>query len=252
MKFIPFVTAGYPNPSLFKKIVFILEQEGADMIEIGVPYSDPLADGPVIQQASLQAIDQGMNLSKTLELIEQIRAEGLKTPLVLFTYYNPILRFGLNELAKRLAEIGVDGVLVPDLPLEEGADLKNVLTPYQIPVISLIAPTSIERVKAIAEQAEGFIYIVSSLGVTGERSQFHQQITSLIKEVKQVANVPVALGFGIKKRSQINELKQDLDGYVIGSALVRRIGEIFNLTDEGISEEEQLELFSDYVKEVQS
>ncbi|WP_339061516.1 tryptophan synthase subunit alpha [Tepidibacillus marianensis] len=223
MIFVPFLTAGFPTPSLFKKMLFVLEEEGAGMIEIGVPYSDPLADGPTIQQSSLRAIDQGMNIRTVLEIVKEVREEGLKVPLILFTYYNPLLQIGLDQLAKEVAEVGLNGALVPDLPLEESEPLQQALKAYDLPLISLIAPTSKERIEKVAKQAEGFIYIVSSLGVTGERSQFHDQIRPLIQNVKQHAHVPVFLGFGIKQRSQLGALENELDGFVIGSALIRAI-----------------------------
>lgn len=226
MKFVPFLTTGFPTPFLFKKMLFTLEEEGAGMIEIGVPYSDPLADGPTIQQSSLRAIDQGMNIRTVLDLVKEVRIEGLTVPLILFTYYNPLLQMGLDTLAKEVAEVGLNGVLVPDVPLEESEPLKQALKAYGLPFISLIAPTSKERIETVAKQAEGFIYIVSSLGVTGERSQFHDKITSLIRNVKEYAQVPVFLGFGIKQKSQLGPLEQELDGYVIGSALIRAIEEI--------------------------
>lgn len=261
MKFIPFITAGFPTESLFKKILFLLQEEGAEMIEVGVPYSDPLADGPVIQQSSLRAIDQGMNLERTLELVSEVRKEGLQVPLVLFTYYNPLLQMGLDRLARRLSESGFNGILVPDLPLEENGALKEALQPYKIPIISLIAPTSKGRIRQIAEQAEGFIYIVSSLGVTGERSTFHQEIATLINEVKNVAKVPIVLGFGIKEKSQLEPLAENLDGFVIGSALIRAITEIEQrlltreniLQDEAISKQFEKQLIEElrlYLREV--
>lgn len=242
MKFIPFVTAGYPEPSLFKKIIFLLEQEGAAMIEIGVPYSDPLADGPTIQKASLRTIEQGFNLSKTLETIQELRDEGLTVPLVLFSYYNPLLQMGLENMAQRLQQIRCQGLIVPDLPYEESGPVQQILDSYQIPFISLISPSSEkERVDLIASQAKGFIYIVSSFGVTGERSSFHNNITSVIKNAKKMAKVPVVLGFGIKQKSQLKELKDDLDGYVIGSALINKIEEIENHLAPITSGKEELE-----------
>ncbi|TCS81280.1 tryptophan synthase subunit alpha [Tepidibacillus fermentans] len=260
MMFVPFLTAGFPTPSLFKKMLFILEEEGAGMIEIGVPYSDPLADGPTIQRSSIRAIDQGMNIRTVLDLIKEVRKEGLKVPLVLFTYYNPLLQMGLEQVAKEVVQSGFNGVLVPDLPIEESQPLKEALKQYHIPLISLIAPTSFERIEAIAKQAEGFIYIVSSLGVTGERSQFHTKVKQLVQTVKQFAQVPVVLGFGIKQKSQLGSLTEDLDGYVIGSALIRIIEEIEqelreSLVPESIESEEFqfqfLERFRQRIREVQ-
>jgi len=257
MIFVPFLTAGFPTPTLFKKMLFVLEAEGAGMIEIGVPYSDPLADGPTIQQSSLRAIDQGMNIRTVLDLVKEVRAEGLKVPLILFTYYNPLLQLGLDNLAKEVAEVGLNGVLVPDLPLEESELLQQALKPYHIPLISLIAPTSKERIETVAKQAEGFIYIVSSLGVTGERSQFHDQITTLIRNVKEHAHVPVFLGFGIKKRAQLGALEQELDGYVVGSALIRAIEEVERELEmeignlDQIEEKEFIQRFRQVVQEVQ-
>ncbi len=257
MKFIPFVTAGYPNPSLFKKIIFLLEQEGAAMIEIGVPYSDPLADGPTIQKSSLRAIEQGFNLSKSLEIIEELRNEGLKVPLILFSYYNPLLQMGLVKMAERLQQIRCQGLIVPDLPYEESGPIQQILNSYQIPLISLISPsTEKERADLIASQAKGFVYIVSSFGVTGVRSSFHNNITSVIKNTKKMAKVPVVLGFGIKQKFQVKELQDDLDGYVIGSALINKIEEIESelapITTEKVKfEQELIERLRTAVKEMQ-
>lgn len=257
MKFIPFVTAGYPNPSLFKKIIFLLEQEGAAMIEIGVPYSDPLADGPTIQKASLRAIEQGFNLSKTLEIIEELRNEGLTVPLILFSYYNPLLQMGLEKMAQRLQQIRCQGLIVPDLPYEESGPIQRILDSCQIPLISLISPSSDkERSDFIASQAKGFVYIVSSFGVTGVRSSFHDNIISVIKNTKKMAKVPVVLGFGIKQKSQIKELQDDLDGYVIGSALINKIEEIEGQiaqipTEKEVLEKEFIERLRIALKEMQ-
>jgi len=259
MKFVPFVTAGFPNLSLFKKFLFALEEEGADMIEIGVPYSDPLADGPVIQEASIRAIKQGITLSRTFSIIQEVREEGLKVPLILFTYYNPILQMGLEKAAEQIQSAGFQGVLVPDLPIEERVALQQTLLRKQIPLISLISPTTEQqRRKKIAKQAEGFIYIVSSLGVTGERAVFHREVLPIIREVKEHANVPVVLGFGIKQRAQLKGLEKDLDGYVIGSALIRSIKELEEqLLDQvhhplGVDDEDRfITMFRERVKEMQ-
>lgn len=255
MKLIPFVTAGFPTAALFKKILFLLEAEGAGYLEVGVPYSDPLADGPVIQESSLKAIDNGFNLRKTLEIIGEVREEGLKIPLILFTYYNPLLSYGLDQLAKSLADKQINGILVPDLPIEESQPLRAALKPYAIPLISLIAPTSKERVKQIVAEAEGFLYIVSSLGVTGERKEFHTRIIEMIQEIKETAEIPVVLGFGISNYQQVKHLENYLDGYVIGSALIKKIQELISQLEKrqlADSEFEQdfLLQFREYVKEL--
>ncbi len=259
MDFVPFITAGFPNETLFKKILFMLEEEGAKMIEIGVPYSDPLADGPTIQRTSLRAIEQGITLSKIFDIIKEVRATGLTASLILFTYYNPLLQMGLEKATEQMMQGKLQGVLVPDLPFEESPLLKSALAPYHIPLISLITPTTpIHRRNMLAKQADGFVYIVSSLGVTGERSVFHQKISSLIHEVKEVASVPVVLGFGIKQRSQIEDMANVLDGYVIGSALLRRIEEVENqVASDNISlsieeyEDRYVENVRQHVKEMQ-
>lgn len=226
MRFVPFIVAGFPTIDIFKDVLFLLEKEGAAYIEVGVPFSDPLADGPVIQAAYSRAINDGITLRETLTAIGNARNEGLLVPIILFTYYNPLLKMGLEQLARELANNNINGILVPDLPFEESVFLKKAVEPYNIPVISLITPTSKERIKAIIEQAEGFIYVVSSLGVTGERVSFHRQIEDLVKEIKAIAKIPVILGFGISNYSQVKYLEKYIDGYVIGSALIKKMQEI--------------------------
>ncbi|SFS94591.1 tryptophan synthase subunit alpha [Marininema halotolerans] len=224
-KVIPYVTAGDPNPEASLEIIRMLDQEGACAIELGVPYSDPLADGPVIQAASSRALNQGMTLTGVLQLANEARQQGVKAPLILFSYVNPLLRFGLDELVKKAKTSGIDGMIIPDLPYEESGELRHLAEESGLCLIPLVAPTSKERVQRIASEAQGFIYCVSSLGTTGARSSFSAEVEEFLDMVKQVSKVPTAVGFGISQREHVDRFLNHTDAAVVGSALVQRIGE---------------------------
>ncbi|MBO8170716.1 MAG: tryptophan synthase subunit alpha [Bacillaceae bacterium] len=221
--FIPFIAAGDPSLKATVSIAKALQESGADMIELGVPYSDPLADGPTIQKASLRALKNGITLDDILETSVHMRMAGVTIPIILFTYYNPVLQYGIRRLFERFESSGIDGIIIPDLPIEENEEVKTWADHTGKPLISLIAPNSSERIERIASQADGFIYCVSSLGVTGERKKLHPQIHSFLQEVKQHARVPVAVGFGISSPEQVAELAPHSDGIIVGSAIVRII-----------------------------
>ncbi|WP_347861331.1 tryptophan synthase subunit alpha [Salimicrobium sp. PL1-032A] len=244
--FIPFLVAGDPHPDKTIHYALRLQEAGADVLELGVPYSDPLADGPVIQKAAKRALDAGMSLRKAVELVPELRKAGVNIPVVIFTYYNPVLQYGHEAFIEALEENGVEGLLIPDLPLEESEDLNERTKAKDIELISLVAPTSEERIKRIAEQARGFLYCVSSLGVTGERKEMAPETLSFIEKVKEHSSVPVAVGFGISSNDQVQLMRKHADGYIIGSKIVKMIESSLEVEKSG-DEEEGLTYFSEEV-----
>lgn len=250
--FIPFITAGDPSPDATVDIALALEEAGADMIELGVPYSDPLADGPTIQRASARALAHGITIVDVIALAGRMRQKGIVIPLILFTYYNPILQYGLEKTLQLMDENGMNGLIVPDLPVEESGELKALSSKYNKALISLVAPTSASRIEKIASQAEGFVYCVSSLGVTGVRDRLSEGIEEFIKCVKTYTRVPVAVGFGISKREQVETLAPYCDGIIVGSALVSLIEEeAQNLMDQR-KRTESLHKIKMFVKDLRS
>jgi tryptophan synthase alpha chain len=221
--FIPFVSAGDPDISTSKEIVLALAANGADLIELGVPFSDPMADGPTIQASSMRALENGVHLGTILEMVKEIRQVN-GTPIVLFSYLNPLHRYGIDRLAADAAAAGIDGVLVTDAIDDEAAMISVSLNKHGIDLISLIAPTSTdERLKKIAEHAGGFIYAVSRAGVTGARQDTSATAKELVERVRKFTGLPVAVGFGISTREQIEDMWQYADGAVVGSAIVAEI-----------------------------
>ncbi|WLD91820.1 tryptophan synthase subunit alpha [Alkalihalobacillus sp. AL-G] len=245
--FIPFLMAGDPTEADTIDLALLLQEEGADVLEIGIPYSDPLADGPVIQEAAKRALKGGMNLEKAMKMVGKMRKSGLHIPIVLFTYYNLLLQLGQQHVIDKMNEYGIDGLLVPDLPFEESESLRNGCKDSRICCISLVAPTtSPERLIKISQNAEGFLYCVSSLGVTGERNAFHPEVQRLVQEAKFYSNVPVALGFGISSREQFEEVSKICDGVIIGSSLIRKAEELQSVSS-GMETENWKESFKSYV-----
>ncbi|CCQ97858.1 Tryptophan synthase alpha chain [[Clostridium] ultunense Esp] len=223
--FIPFLMAG--DPSEKETLIYMKElaQEGADVIELGIPYSDPLADGPVIQMAAAKALAAGMKMEKVFDLIRTAREESVALPIVLLTYINPVLQYGVERFFTHLASAGGDGVILPDLPYEESEQVLNVSRNLGIPLIPLVAPTSKERLAKILSKREGFIYAVSSLGVTGARDHFSENLLPFLQEIRSHSNLPVCVGFGLSKREQVEELSPYCDGVIVGSALIRHLHE---------------------------
>jgi tryptophan synthase alpha chain len=221
---IPFITAGDPNLETTAEALRILDRNGADFIELGVPYSDPLADGPVIQAAATRALQNGTKLEQVLEMVEAI-SPTLKAPLILFTYYNPILNRGIKTFIKQIAKAGVRGLVVPDLPLEEAEQLIQTADNEGIEVILLVAPTSSQdRIEAIARQSQGFIYLVSVTGVTGMRSQIQERVKNLLVEMRNVTDKPIGVGFGISSTEQAHQVMEwGADAVIVGSAFVNRL-----------------------------
>ena len=220
--FIGFLTAGDPTfDSSFDNIMAMVKG-GADLIEIGIPFSDPIAEGPVIQNADVRALNGGMTTDRAFELAAKVRAET-DIPLVFMTYLNPVFKYGYDRFFAKCAEIGVDGLICPDMPFEEKSEADKIAKSHGISIISMIAPTSEERIKSIAESAEGFLYIVSSLGVTGVRSEIKTDLASIMESVKKYAKVPAAIGFGISTPEQAKKMSQLAEGAIVGSAIVRII-----------------------------
>jgi tryptophan synthase alpha chain len=218
--FIPFITAGDPDLSITEKLIPAMAEAGADLIEIGIPFSDPVAEGIVIQEADMRALSAGTTTDKIFESVKRIR---MKTgvPLAFMTYLNPVFVYGSERFIKNAAECGVDALIVPDLPYEEKEELKPYCNQYGIDLISLIAPTSKERIKTIAAEAEGFVYCVSSMGVTGVRKEINTNIGTMISLVKETKDIPCAIGFGISTPEQAKEMSQYADGVIVGSAIVK-------------------------------
>lgn len=223
---IPFITAGDPNLETTVEALKILDQNGADLIELGVPYSDPLADGPVIQAAATRSLQQGTTLGKVLEMVRQVSPE-LRSPLILFTYYNPILNWGIANFLRQIAEAGVKGLVVPDLPLEEADVLLVPAKEAGIELILLVAPTSPpERIAAIAAKAQGFIYLVSVTGVTGIRSQLEGRVQDLLHDLRGVTDKAIGVGFGISQPEHARQVMTwGADAVIVGSAFVKRLAD---------------------------
>lgn len=218
--FIPFVTAGDPNLKTTKEIILAMAKAGADLIEIGIPFSDPVAEGIVIQQADTRALSAGTTTDKIFDMVKEIRSET-DIPLAFMTYINPIYVYGKEKFMERCGECKIDALIAPDVPFEEKQELQPYCTKYGIDLISLIAPTSKDRIKTIAKDAEGFVYCVSSMGVTGVRSEIKTDIGDMISHVKEAKNIKTAIGFGISTPQQAKQMAQYADGVIVGSAIVR-------------------------------
>jgi tryptophan synthase alpha chain len=223
---IPFITAGDPDLKTTAEALRILDESGADLIELGVPYSDPLADGPTIQAAATRALQQGVRLDDVLDMVKEV-APQLKAPIILFTYYNPILNRGIESFLKQIAEVGIKGLVVPDLPLEEAESLLTPAAEIGIEVVLLVAPTSSkERIEAIAHQSQGFIYLVSVTGVTGVRNQIESRVQDILQQMRTVTDKPIGVGFGISQPEQARQIKDwGADAVIVGSAFVKRLAD---------------------------
>ncbi|BCJ99510.1 tryptophan synthase subunit alpha [Anaerocolumna chitinilytica] len=222
--FISFITGGDPDLETTKELILAMEEAGADLIEIGIPFSDPIAEGAVIQEANERALSSGCTTDKLFDAIHEIK-EKVSVPLVFLTYINPIYTYGKERFFKRCVECGIDGIIVPDLPFEEKEELSQESSRYEVNLVSLIAPTSNERIRMIASQAEGFIYCVSSLGVTGVRTDIQTDITSMISMVREVTDTPCAIGFGISTPDQAKKFAALSDGAIVGSAIVKLVAQ---------------------------
>ncbi|NJK29019.1 MAG: tryptophan synthase subunit alpha [Acaryochloris sp. RU_4_1] len=223
---IPFITAGDPDLETTAQALRQLDNSGADLIELGVPYSDPLADGPVIQAAATRALQRGTRLDQVLAMVAELTPE-LRAPIILFTYYNPIYHRGVPQFLQQIAQVGVRGLVIPDLPLEESEMLLQQASDLGVEVTLLVAPTSSqERIHKIAQQSQGFIYLVSTTGVTGMRTQIEDRVQGLIADLRQVTDKPIGVGFGISRTEQARQVREwGADAAIVGSAFVNRLSE---------------------------
>jgi len=225
--FMPYFPLGYPDLLTSIDIIEALAKNGADLIEVGLSFSDPLADGPVIQQATQVALEKGITVKKSLEAVKELRNRGVTIPLILMGYYNPILAYGLEKFIRDAKEAGADGFIIPDLPMEEAEEFTAVAG--DLPLIQMLAPTSPdERMEAIARNAKGFIYLVSVTGVTGERREVSNDLGELINRVRKHTSAPVCVGFGIGTPEQAKQVGQLADGVIVGSACVKTIRKSMN------------------------
>jgi len=221
----PYFTLGYPTPQASVEVIEALANTGADLIELGVPFSDPLADGPTIQHSTQVALEQGTTVARCLELVRQIRACGVRQPLMLMGYINPVLAYGVERYVREAAEAGADGLIVPDLPVEEASDVEAACQKRGLALVYLAAPTSTpERLAALASHSTGFLYLVSLTGVTGAREALSDGLADFVARVRKVAKTPLAVGFGIARPDQAAAVAQLADGVIIGSALINAAG----------------------------
>ncbi len=221
---IPYICTGDPSIEATEKLVYALEEAGASIIELGVPYSDPLADGPVIQAAALRAFAGGFRLAQVFDVVKNVRKNS-EIPLVIMIYYSSILGFGREKFVDLCVESGVDGLIIPDLPYEEYDEIKPLIDKTDVYMIPLVALTSGDRIPMLVKGAKGFVYCVSSLGVTGERKAFDKRIDSFLKSVKEAADIPACIGFGISSKEDVERFNKISDGCIMGSAIVRKIYE---------------------------
>lgn len=221
--FIPFITIGDPDIHTSLDILRELQDMGASMVELGVPFSDPLADGPVIQRATLRALMNDISIVDVINFAKTARESDIHIPFILFTYFNPLIQLGLEEAFSMMEECGINGIIVPDLPAEENNEVLFYCAQKNIHYIPLVAPTSGNRVESIVNQASGFVYCVSSLGVTGERKNFYSDIEGFLSSVRQSTFLPIVVGFGISDSDQFKKLSKLCNGVVVGSAIVHSI-----------------------------
>lgn len=243
--FITYMTAGLPDYEKTKAIIRAQEAAGTDIIELGIPFSDPVADGPVIQKASYDAIQAGATLEKTFACMSEMRAEGVHIPIIFMMYYNTVLHYGLDAFVKKCAACGVDGLIIPDLPFEEQEELQNALGESEETILlQLVSPVSKERVPKLLESARGFVYCVSSMGVTGQEAAFHREVMSYLKYVKSVSKIPVMMGFGIRTAADVAPMREIIDGAIVGSHFINL------LRDSDYSEEAAAEYCSTFKREL--
>ena len=241
---ITFLTVGDPDLDMSEKLILEMEKQGADVIELGIPFSDPSADGPVIQEADNRALANGVDIYKVFEFMTKIR-DKVSVPLVFLLYYNVVMQYGVEEFFAKCKEVGTDAVIIPDLPYEESGEIAEYTEKYGVYQIQLVSPTSHERIKAIVENAKGFLYCVSSLGVTGEKTEFHTDFQEFFGTIKKYTNIPACVGFGISNKEQVSMLKEYCDGVIVGSAIVGAVAK-------GVTNEEKLNNLREKVKELKS
>ncbi len=223
--FVGFLTAGDPSLEKTEEYIMEMERAGASIIEIGIPFSDPIAEGPVIQDANIRALSAlgGCNTDMVFDMVAKVRAK-VSVPLVFLTYLNPVFRYGYEAFCKHCKEVGIDGLIIPDMPYEERGELESIAETYGVDLITLIAPTSRERIQMLAKNAKGYIYLVSSMGVTGVRSEITTDIAEMVAQIRAVSDTPIAVGFGISTPEQAKKYSEAADGVIVGSAIVKLIG----------------------------
>ena len=222
--FIPFITAGDPDLETTEKLILAMEKAGADLVEIGIPFSDPIAEGVVIQEADIRSLRAGTTTDKVFDMTENLRKKT-DMPLVYMTYLNIVYYYGYERFFSRCREAGISGIIIPDMPYEEKDECTETAAEYGVDVISMIAPTSEQRIRTIAKDAKGFIYVVSSMGVTGVRSEIKTDLTSIISHIRESSGVPAAVGFGISTPQQAKTMAAVSDGAIVGSAIVKLVAE---------------------------
>lgn len=222
--FIPFITCGDPDLGTTAAVVRAAAENGADLIELGIPFSDPTAEGPVIQGANLRALTGGVTTDQVFDLVRELRKD-IDVAMVFMTYANVVFSYGAEQFISTCKEIGIDGLILPDLPYEEKDEFRPLCRQYGVELISLIAPTSSNRIAMIAKEAEGFIYLVSSLGVTGMRSEITTDLASIVKVIRENTDTPCAIGFGISTTEQAKKMSRIADGVIVGSAIIKLIGQ---------------------------
>lgn len=220
--FIPFITAGDPSLDKTKEFILAMEKAGADLIEIGIPFSDPIAEGVVIQEADLRSLEAGTTTDDIFEMVAELRQET-DMPLVFMGYLNPVFHYGYERFFTRCEEVGISGIIIPDMPYEEKGECADIAAAHGVEVISMVAPTSEERIKMIASGAKGFLYVVSSMGVTGTRSEIKTDLGSILEAVRAASDVPACVGFGINTPEQARRIGQIADGVIVGSAIVKLV-----------------------------
>jgi tryptophan synthase alpha chain len=218
---ITYMTAGLPSLDGTKEIILAQDEAGTDIIELGIPFSDPVADGPVIQEASFKSIQLGTNLKKVFGVVKEVRKES-EIPIVFMMYYNTVLYYGVKEFVDKCIEVGVDGLIIPDLPFEEQGEINEFLTKENAPLlIQLVSPVSKQRIPKLLENARGFVYCVSSMGVTAQAATFHKDIIDYLSDVKRVSKIPVMMGFGIRTAKDVEPMKDIIDGAIVGSHIIQ-------------------------------
>lgn len=222
---IPYITVGYPDVATTLRMVHLLASHGCDMVELGIPFSDPLADGATIQRASYQALKKGVTPEVCLEVAQELRRR-LEVPLIFMSYYNPVLKFGLEQFCSECAEVGIDGLIIPDLPPEEGAELERLTGKHGLALIYLLAPTSTEqRIDLVTQRSVGFIYLVSLTGVTGARASLPRGLESFVAKVRKRTNKPLCVGFGVSTPEQARRIGKVADGVIVGSRIINLLDE---------------------------
>ena len=222
--FIPFITAGDPDLESTKEFILAMEKAGADLVEIGIPFSDPIAEGIVIQEADIRALASGTTTDKIFEMVAELRRET-DMPLVFMGYLNPVFYYGYERFFSRCEDVGISGIIIPDLPFEEKGECSEIAANHGVDVISMIAPTSEDRIRTIASDARGFLYVVSSMGVTGVRSEIKTDLASILAAIRQATDIPAGIGFGINTPKQAAEMAELADAVIVGSAIVRIIAQ---------------------------